>query len=175
VLHFQMLGAGLLQKRGTMNINRMLLIIGLILVSSHIPVGSDDRTEAPINLIIKDNSPATITKMRGGTDKTTTYRVCDRDKCSYFTARKYSDKTQFIYPNKYPKAGSDDKTDEPLNLIIKDNSPATITKMRGGTDKTKTYRVCDRDKCSYFTARKYSDKTQAIYPDEYTGYTEEKR
>ena len=79
--------------------NRIFLIIGLILASSHTLAGSDDKAETFIDLIIKDNPQVTITKMRGGTDTRKTYRVCDRDKCSYFTVRKYNDKTQAIYPH----------------------------------------------------------------------------
>ena len=79
--------------------NRVFLIIGLIFASSHTLAASDDKTDEPVDLIIKDNPQVTITKMRGGTDTTKTYRVCDRDKCSYFTVRKYNDKTQAIYPH----------------------------------------------------------------------------
>lgn len=79
--------------------NRILLIIGLILASSNTLAGSDKKAYELVELIIKDNPQVTITKMRGGTDTTRTYRVCDRDKCSYFTVRKYNDKTQAIYPH----------------------------------------------------------------------------
>ena len=82
-----------------MNMNRIFLIIGLILASSHTLAGSDDETETFIDLIIKDDPQLTITEMSDDSDTTKTYRVCDRDKCSYFTVRKYNDKTQVIYPH----------------------------------------------------------------------------
>ena len=82
-----------------MIMDRIFLIIGLILTSSHIPADSDDKADPLIDLIAKDHPQLTITKMRGESDTRKTYRVCDRDKCSYFTVRKYNDKTQVIYPH----------------------------------------------------------------------------
>ena len=82
-----------------MIMNRIFLIIGLILASAHTQAGSDDEAETFIDLIIKDDSQLTITEMRGESDTRKTYRVCDRDKCSYFTVRTYNDKTQVIFPH----------------------------------------------------------------------------
>lgn len=79
--------------------NRIFLIIGLLLTSSHTPADSYDKADTFIDLIAKGHSQLTITKMRGESDTRKTYRVCDRDKCSYFTVREYNDKTQVIYPH----------------------------------------------------------------------------
>jgi len=82
-----------------MNMIRIFLIIGLILTSSHILADSDDKADNPIDLIFKDHPHLTITEMRGESDTRKTYRVCDRDKCSYFTVRTYKGGTQVIYPH----------------------------------------------------------------------------
>lgn len=134
-----------------MSMNRIFLIIGLLLTSSHTPADSDDKADTFMDLIAKGHSQLTITKMRGESDTRKTYRVCDRDKCSYFTVS-------------HTPAASDDKADTFIDLIAKDHPQLTRTKMRGESDTRRTYRFCDRDKCSYFTVRKYNDKTQVIYP-----------
>ena len=82
-----------------MSMNRIFLIIGLILASSHTLAGSDDEAETFIDLIIKDDPQLIVTEMQGESDTRKTYRVCDRDKCSYFTVRKYKDGTQVVYPH----------------------------------------------------------------------------
>ncbi len=79
--------------------NRIFLIIGLLLTPPHILADPDDKADIPVDLIVKDRSQLTITKMRGGSDTRKTYRACDRDKCSYFTVRTYSDGTQAVYPH----------------------------------------------------------------------------
>ena len=79
--------------------NRIFLILGLVLTSSHTLAGPDEKADTPIDLIVKDHPQLTVTKMRGESDTRQTYRVCGRDKCSYFIVRKYNDRTQIIYPH----------------------------------------------------------------------------